>query len=77
MRLVFKKKSYSDLEVQEILETLFLEKRKVKELQLKLNNCSLSPTAAPKEELGKLNAEISILHTRLEETKQTAEQNLL
>lgn len=67
---MFKKKSYSDLEVQEIMETLFLEKKKVKDLQLKLSNCTLSPTAAPSEELGKLSAEISILHTRLEEAKQ-------
>lgn len=74
---MFKKKSYSDLEVQEIMEALFLEKKKVKDLQLKLNNCSLSPSIVPSEDLGKLNAEISILHTRLEETKQTSEQNLL
>lgn len=54
---MFKKSSYSDLEVQEILATLFEEKKKVKEWELKAKQNTLSP---------------AVLNVReeLEETKQ-------
>lgn len=66
---MFKKKSYSDLEVQEIMETLFQEKKKVKELQLKLSNCNLTPETPSSSE------EVKNLIIRLEKSKLAEQQS--
>lgn len=74
---MFRKKSYSDLEVQEIMETLFQEKKKVKELQMKLGNCSPPPfNATPSsEELTTLKTEVKNLIVRLEKSKIAEQQS--
>ena len=73
---MFKKRTYSDLEVQEIMETLFLEKKKVKELQVKLSHSLVnSNIPASSEELAKHKAEIQILLVRLEEGKLREQQS--
>lgn len=73
---MFKKTTYSDLEVQEIMETLFLEKKRVKELQVKLGHCSMNSTIpASSEELAKHKAEIQMLLVRLEEGKLREQQS--
>lgn len=59
---MFGKSRYSDLEIQEILQTLFEEKKKVKELELKLKNSSLSPPIIPNEDTKK---SISVLEDQL------------
>lgn len=56
---MFKKRSYSDLEVQEVLQTLFQEKKRVHDLELKLKNCTLAPPApASSEQLDALKTEL-------------------
>lgn len=73
---MFKKKIYSESEVQEMMEALFLEKKKVKELELKINNCTLSPAITPSsEELTSLKAEIKTLKIALEDEKFKAGQS--
>lgn len=56
---MFGKKTYSELEVKEMMDALFQEKRRVKELELKLKNATLSPQVpAFSEELDKLKNDL-------------------
>lgn len=69
--MIPKKRNYSDREVEEILQSLFQEKKKVHELGLKLENCTLSPTLpAVNEEIAALKAEIATWKKRYEEARQ-------
>lgn len=69
--MIPKKRNYSDREVEEILQSLFQEKKKVHELGLKLENCTLSPTLpAVNEEIASLKAEVAAWKKRFEEGRQ-------
>ena len=57
---MFSKSSYSDLEVQEILQTIFQEKKKVKELELKLQHSTLTYVPTP------VSREVKILQEELD-----------
>jgi chromosome segregation ATPase len=66
--MIPKKRNYSDREVEEILQSLFQEKKKVHDLELKLENCTLSPTLpAVNEEISALKAEIATWKKRYED----------
>lgn len=69
---MFKKSTYSDLEIQEILDTLFQEKRKVKELELRLKNCTLSPPPA----VGNSTAELEAKEKRVRELEMELSNSL-
>lgn len=72
------KKSYSDLEVQEILGSLFAEKKKVAELELKLKNNYITPPAATSPaEIDALRTEIQTLRLRYQEalSQSTSEEH--
>lgn len=66
--MIPRKQSYSDREIEEILNSLFEEKKKVRDLKLQLENSKLSPQVATfDEERAALKAEISHLKQKLEE----------
>jgi hypothetical protein len=71
---MFRKSSYSDLEVQEILKTLFQEKKKVSELELKLKNQMPSPPPASfsSEDEERLKKELEMLRAQLREAQEQA-----
>ena len=57
---MFRKKSYSDLEVQEILQLLYLEKKKVGELNLKLKNTPQLDESVPLEKAAAKGKEVHL-----------------
>lgn len=67
---MFGKKSYSDSEVQEILKSFYLEKKKVSDLEAKLKNGTSFPeenrTTSPPHKEGKLELVVQFMRTRLE-----------
>lgn len=68
---MFRKKSYSDLEVQEILQLLNLEKKKVSELSAKLKNSPQSEESATpsKGKETQLEVVVQFMRTRLDEAQ--------
>lgn len=74
--MIPKKRSYSDREIEEILQSLFEEKKKNRELELRLKNGSLSPETQPLEDrTAPLVEEIASLKKKLEESKATPPTN--
>lgn len=69
---MFWRKSYSDLEVQEILELLHLEKKKVSELHAKLKNSPQSEVNATplKGKEAQLEVIVQFMRTRLDEAQK-------
>lgn len=71
---MFRKKSYSDLEVQEILQLLYLEKKKVGELNLKLKNTPQLDESVPLEKAAAKGKEVHLevvlgfMRSRLDES---------
>lgn len=86
--MYFKKRSYSDLEIQEILETLFNEKKKVTALELQLKNSTLSPPLSKpsidpdlikevswhKGHIKQLEEELSALYKQLSSAREEIER---
>lgn len=74
--MIPKKRSYSDREIEEILQSLFEEKKKTRELELRLKSGSLSPEPQPLEDkTAPLLEEIASLKKKQEELKSQAPSN--